>query len=515
MGKPPGGAVMTFRAFMQRAGKSAIRNVAVLLVFVLVLDGCSRGAQAFVVKAVAAGVPSLAPFFDESQGLAHDAAVRSQPVHSSPQQGDTPGLYGGTRKPTICDVARLKKFLTDPGNHRKAQAWADVLGITTDEIPSYLDRLTPVLLRHDTLVQNHDYRKGKAAPFNSLLQAGIAVLVDERGLPAVKCSCGNPLRPFKGDTGRISVTFENSNRKWPGYDRASVVSVRPAPRKQERLALVDVDDADVGISRPVGTSGRRDSTFDARERRTVPGLVGATFGEASRRLAERGLAVGYDGKGLPPDDARVTASDPPAGTKLRFGEYVTLSVTGGTRAGATTPPGTTASEPAKAPPSSSGGGSGPSSSGGGSGPSSSGGGSGPSSSGGGSGPSSTSPSPSAPSSGTPSGAEPSAPSSPAASESPRSSAPAASQRPPSSATPTVGPRTGSPPKTTGSPPKTTSAPPTATSAPPASAPVTSSAPITSASVTTAPAAPAAGKPASGAPGTRAPAPVGPSANATT
>ena len=189
---------MTLRAFMQRAGKSVIRRIAVLLVLVLAVGACGRSTPLTLVKAVAAGVPSLAPFFDENGGLGHDQALRTQAVHGSLQQGDTPGLYGGTRKPTICDVRKLKAFLTDPRNHRKAQAWATALNLTTDQIPGYLDRLTPVLLRHDTLVQNHDYRKGKAVPFDSLLQAGIAILVDEQGLPAVKCSCGNPLRPFAG-----------------------------------------------------------------------------------------------------------------------------------------------------------------------------------------------------------------------------------------------------------------------------------------------------------------------------
>lgn len=325
---------MTLRAFMQGAGKSAIRKIAVLLVFLLVLSGCDRGAPLLVVKAVAAGVPSLSPFFDEHSGLGHDAeGIRPQAVHGSLQQGDTPGLYGGTRQPTICDVKRLKAFLTDPANHRKARAWAAALHMSTAQIPGYLDRLTPVLLRHDTLVLNHDYKKGKATPFNSLLQTGIAVLVDERGIPAVKCSCGNPLRPFTGDTNRISVKFEAGNKKWHGYQSSSVVSVRPAPRKIARLTLVDVADPGRGIDRPVGTTGARDKTFDAQKRRVVPHLSGSTFADASRRLTGRGLAVGYAGKRRPADDARVTASDPPAGTALGFGAYVTLTVAGGASGG--------------------------------------------------------------------------------------------------------------------------------------------------------------------------------------
>jgi hypothetical protein len=457
---------MTLRAFMQGAGKSAIRRIAVLLVFVLALSGCDRGTPLLVVKAVAAGVPSLAPFFDESSGLGHDSVVRPQAVHGSLQQGDTPGLYGGTRKPTICDVKQLKAFLTDPRNHQKAQAWATALSITTDEIPGYLDRLTPVLLRHDTLVQNHDYKKGKAVPFNSLLEAGIAVLVDEQGLPAVKCSCGNPLRPFTDDTNRISVKFGDGNKKWRGYQRSSVVAVQPTPRKMQRLVLVDVDDPALGINRPVGTAGAHDKTFDTRKERAVPELTGTTFGDASRRLADAGLAVGYDGKTRPPDDARVTASDPPAGSGLGFGEYVTLSVAGGTpegtSGGSTTPPARSTSEPAKTPPSSP--------------PSTSSSGPGPSSSG------------------------------------PTSSAPPSSKSPPSSAPP------GSPSTTTGSPP---AGDPVTSSAPPPSAPVTSSAPPPSNPVTTSAqppgttSAPVSSEPASSAPATSEPASSGPASIAIT
>ncbi|WOX07994.1 PASTA domain-containing protein [Streptomyces sp. N50] len=321
-------------------------------------------------------------------------------------------------------MAKLKRFLTDPANHQKAVAWSGVLGITTDWIPAYLDRLTPVLLRHDTLVQNHDYKKGKATPYNSLLQSGIAILVDDQGEPAAKCSCGNPLRPFKGDASRISVKFADGNKKWSGYHASSVVAVRPAPRQMEGLALVDVDDPDTGITRPVGTTGKHDTTFDTRKRHAVPDLAGATFGDARRQLVSRGLAVGYGGSAVPSDDAHVTASDPPAGTELRFGEYVTLSVTGGTSGGATsTPPGPTTSGPTLAPPTST-----------------------------------APPSTSAP-----------APSSP-------TSEPPSSNPPPSSSSPTTGtPTTGSPSVVSHSPPPSA---PVSSSAPVTSAPVTASASVT-------------------------------------
>ncbi|BAC74832.1 hypothetical protein AQJ43_19155 [Streptomyces avermitilis] len=456
---------MTFCMPMQRAGKSVVRRLGILLVCALVLSGCDRGPQLLTVKAVAARVPSLAPFFDEESGLGHDSTVRRQQPHSGLQAGNTPGLYGGTRKPTICDVNRLKKFLTDPRNDRKAHVWAQVLKISQDEIPAYLDRLTPVLLRHDTLVQNHDYKKGRAAPFNSLLEAGIAILVDEQGLPAVKCSCGNPLRPFAGDASRISVKFENGNKKWDGYDRASLVAVKPAPRRIEQLALVDVDNPDRGITRPAGTTGAHDSPFDTHERHKVPEVAGMGFGDASQRLADKGLAAAYGEKGPPPDDARVTGSDPAPGTELEFGEYVTLSVERGTagKTGRGSGDGTTGET-------------GEGRTGGTSAPPASGsttpGGSGqPPPSSGGATTSSPPPASSPPSSAT-SGGPPGASRSSGSSES--------SEPPPASSASASRP----PPAVSSPPPAVSSSPPT--SRPVTSAPVTS-APVTSAPVTSAPA----------------------------
>ncbi|MFJ8783579.1 DUF6777 domain-containing protein [Streptomyces sp. NPDC102476] len=472
---------MTLRAFMHR--------IAVLAIFSLMLSGCERGNPLTVVKAVAAGVPSLAPFFEENSGLGRDTTtVRSQPVQASLQQGDTPGLYGGSKQPTVCDVAKLKRFLTDPRNHKKAQAWAGVLNIGTDEIPEYLNRLTPVLLRHDTLVKNHDYKKEKAVPYNSLLQAGISILVDEQGLPAVKCSCGNPLRPFEGDTGRISVQFEDGNKKWAGYERKSVLAVRPAPRKLARIALVDVQEPARGIDRPVGSTGEKDTTFDTKKRRTVPDLAGTTFARASRELIDAGLAPGYAGQGVPSDGARVTATDPPAGAELPFGQYVMVTVAGGgsSTSGRVTGPTTTPPPPSsglRTPPTST--------------PPTSGS---PGSSGGRPGKSSSPPSSS--SSGRPGGSS----SPPSSSTAPGSPSPGTSSGPPSPPPSTGAPATGAPVTSSAPPPPppaTTSAP--ATREPPSSAPVTTR-PATSPPATSEPATtePVTTEPATGEPVTEGP-----------
>ncbi|MFI1483902.1 DUF6777 domain-containing protein [Streptomyces sp. NPDC020747] len=305
-----------------------VRRLAVLLAAAVILSGCTEQ-RLFAVKAVAAGVPSLAPFFEEDGSLGTDETkLRPEQPHSGLQQGNTPGLYGGTRKPKVCDVDRLKDFLTDPGNRRKAREWARIVGIAPDRIEGYIDDLTPVLLRHDTLVKNHDYKKGEAVAFDALLEAGIAVLVNDQGLPAVKCSCGNPLQSFDKDPEKISVKFEDGNKKWDGYEKSDVVTVKPSPQPLERIALVDVDDPDQGINRPVGSTGENDEPFDATKQHAVPRLAGMTFDQASQRLSGLGLAATF-ADGLPPGDAAVTGSDPGPGTELRFGEAVALSVADG------------------------------------------------------------------------------------------------------------------------------------------------------------------------------------------
>ncbi|MFF6780614.1 DUF6777 domain-containing protein [Streptomyces sp. NPDC012510] len=314
------------RTCLRKSGKSAARRIAVLLVGVAILSGCGDSAPSILaVKAVAAGVPSLAPFFDEGERLGRDEpALTSLEPHSGLQQGNAPGLYGGTQKPKVCDVRKLEYFLTAPENEQKAQEWARIVGIKVEGIGDYLDALTPVLLRHDTLVKNHDYKNGEAVPFDALLEAGIAVLVDDQGLPAVKCSCGNPLRAFDEDPTRIKVDFAGGNDRWKGYTESAIVVVRPAPAQLREIRLVDVEDPEQGISRAVGTTGESDTTFDTRARQAVPKVRGMTFAQASAAMADKGLAVTVAGDEMPPGDAPVTGSSPGPGARLVFGTAVAL-----------------------------------------------------------------------------------------------------------------------------------------------------------------------------------------------
>ncbi|MGW1754608.1 DUF6777 domain-containing protein [Streptomyces mirabilis] len=459
-----------------------------------------------MVRAVAAGVSSVSPFFEEDRQLGTDIHVPEARPSGGVQASNSPGLYGGapdgsggsgspapapdpsaapgtgtgtgvwggTTQPGTCAVAKLKKFLTDPKNSAKAQEWARVLQINTDQIPSYIDQLTPVVLRHDTLVTNHDYKNGKAVSYAALLQAGIAILVDRQGLPAVKCSCGNPLLPFEGKASKTDVRFDHGNKKWADYRQDRVVVVQPPPGAQEihKLQLVDVHHPDRGIARPVGSDGSRDKSFDTQQKHAVPPVTGMTFTEATRRLTDAGLGMSYAGDTLPADDAQVTASRPTEGSQVAWGTSVVLSArsdsppesgggpttpsdsgtsTGGANgAGGTSGAG---SDPGTTPPTSSGPSSGPSSGGASSGSASSG---------------SASPSDSGTGSGVPtdtSGGTTSAPSHTPPTGSPASSAP----NTPSATAPTE-------PTTEPTSHEPTSTRPTVSSAPPRSEPVSSTPP---------------------------------------
>jgi hypothetical protein len=116
-----------------------------------------------------------------------------QPQGVSTQSGGQVGLFGGTMNQASCNKEQLITFLEQ--NPDKGRAWASTLGINFTDIRTYVTWLTSVLLRSDTRVTNHGWKNGKITTIQVVLQAGTAVLVDEKGFPVVKCYCGNPLTP--------------------------------------------------------------------------------------------------------------------------------------------------------------------------------------------------------------------------------------------------------------------------------------------------------------------------------
>lgn len=349
-------------------GRTALAFVLVLAVLGLLTTGCGAAigkvAQKVAVRAVARGVPTAAPFFKRlGTDIAIGAAIDGI---AGEMGGGEPGLYGGTRDAGHCDKAKLVEFLENPENRDKAKEWADAQGLEdVGEIRGFVKKLTPVLLRADTLVKNHDFdkKKGKRKAFDALLEAGIAVLVDRLGRPAVQCSCGNPLASFEDDIDDADVEFDARNKKWPSYDSKKVAKVKAAPEDDpvEVFQLADVEDPDAGLAREAGSDGTGDevlptvpnpdepsveptdsptdsptSTADAV---TVPDVWGRLASDAQADLEAEGFEVTMieevTDAGAP---GTVVGQSPEAWTEAPAGSLVELTVaSAGTETGEPTP----------------------------------------------------------------------------------------------------------------------------------------------------------------------------------
>ncbi|WP_228975866.1 DUF6777 domain-containing protein [Streptomyces sp. DH12] len=163
-----------------------------------------------------------------------DRGVERLPTQQRHQYaGSAPELYGGSGDRAACDVERQISYLaSDPA---KTRAFASVLDVAPQALPDHLRGLTSVQLRLDTLVTNHGYRDGRARPYQAVLQAGTAVLIDEYGVPRVRCACGNPL-----DRPRVQRPEKVQGKTWPGFQQEEIVVVVPAPTPVPTFTLVDV-----------------------------------------------------------------------------------------------------------------------------------------------------------------------------------------------------------------------------------------------------------------------------------
>ncbi|AXG58511.1 hypothetical protein SLCG_7356 [Streptomyces lincolnensis] len=165
--------------------------------------------------------------------------------------GGTPGLYGGIARVGSCDVERQIDRLTR--DRDRARAFARVQGISQASVPDHLRGLAPVVLRADTRVTGHGYRAGRTSAHHAVLQAGTAVLVDHRGVPRVRCACGNPLTP----AAPMRDGHGTSGRPWAGYRPAQVIVVAPTARAVTDITIIDSVDHN-WIERRIGHDVRHD-----------------------------------------------------------------------------------------------------------------------------------------------------------------------------------------------------------------------------------------------------------------
>lgn len=277
------------------------RRVIAALSVVFLAFGCAAGCGWFEdkAKAVAIAVGALGQDPFSSTNFGEDVNGLQPGPNGGVRDGQLAGLYGGTLNKSSCDKSALIRFLTGKGNGPKAAAWAGVRGIRVKDIPAHIKKLTPVLLRNDTRVRNHGFRKGLATVFEALLEAGIAVLVDDFGQPVVKCNCGNPLsEPIKGvDDFKVDIPDKEWQRK---YSKKKVTVVKPNRGKRvRRFYLADVAGGK-GIGRPAGTDSTRDVKLAAppappaasRSAKSAPAVAGTwratSYSSSLIRVSEAG-----------------------------------------------------------------------------------------------------------------------------------------------------------------------------------------------------------------------------------
>ncbi|MCX4431327.1 hypothetical protein OG834_10320 [Streptomyces mirabilis] len=220
--------------------------------------GTSRTASGSELFLQAANKPGPDPF---TASTAKDSSTTPvTPAANAPESpnvtrgvsGSAPGLYGGGRNTASCDVEKQVKALrAEPA---KNKAFASVEGVQPPEVPAYLRSLTPVQLRMDTRVTNHGFRGGAATSYQAVLQTGTAVLVDDRGVPRVRCACGNPLTPAVAQ----QTVPRRTGDTWPSYRPQNVVVVVPATTTIDVFVIYD-SHRDAWVGRHRGDSdGRRD-----------------------------------------------------------------------------------------------------------------------------------------------------------------------------------------------------------------------------------------------------------------
>ncbi|MGW7364306.1 DUF6777 domain-containing protein, partial [Streptomyces sp. NPDC054841] len=242
---------------MATAGAAAFVAMAVILGTTL-MGGSSSAGEIFLETASAPGSDPFTPSTakDTKSPAPRHATPSTSPASGTPTSGANgtnplqvngshPGLYGGTQNVATCDIEKQIAFLTQ--NKDKGRAFAGALGIRQADIPAYLRSLTPARLGWDTRVTNHGYKNNAATSFQSILQAGTAVLVNDRGVPRVRCTCGNPLTPPVAVQGQQKY----KGQQWSSFQPSSLVAVQPADQPMKTVRMFD-EDSKAWFERPSG-----------------------------------------------------------------------------------------------------------------------------------------------------------------------------------------------------------------------------------------------------------------------
>lgn len=249
---------------------------------VVLESSTTPGQDPFTSSVATTDTPDKIPTFSSPDG------------NTEPVPATTPGLYGGTGDLQTCDLDALTDFLTEQTN--KANAFSQVITIPSSDLNQWINTLTPVILRQDTLVTNHGYTNGQANPYQAVLQAGTAVAIDQFGVPRVRCECGNPLAPPAVDTPQFT------GAQWPGFEPDQTITIKPSDTSIETLTITNITSGEtyeqpVTSTEPqtyeVSTTSIAGIPFGSTEAEALP-LLTAILGEPTETSRESCLEPGYE-----------------------------------------------------------------------------------------------------------------------------------------------------------------------------------------------------------------------------
>lgn len=187
------------------------------------------GTGSSTVRLEAVDEPGPAPY-TASVGTDRDGVVPPADPGGE-RRGDSPGLYG--RADGACDPDALAVALRAAG---RDTVWARAQGRADGDAAAVLAALTPLVLRVDVLVDEHGWVGSADRTHRAVLQAGSAVLVDDRGVPRVRCTGGNPLAPPAAALGD-----DVTGTPWRWFAASTVATVTPADRPLAGFAVVDLE----------------------------------------------------------------------------------------------------------------------------------------------------------------------------------------------------------------------------------------------------------------------------------
>ncbi|MDY0813689.1 DUF6777 domain-containing protein [Kitasatospora purpeofusca] len=276
------------------------------------------------VQTEAVQAPAPAPSTATATRTAGATATASTGLHNV--EGTSAGVYGGTMNKPSCDVERLVS-ITSTGD--TGRAWASAQGIEQSAVPGYLRSLTSAYLRVDTRVTNHSYQGGAAVAYQSVLQAGTAVLVDAQGVPRVRCGCGNPL---KAPT--LVADAKYVGKPWAGFQPSALVIVVAAPRPVTEIVLVDIVTGG-WFARVTGQVKVVDKKVQEPRGPLAPGVPAATsWPSASPNPSASGSSSASTSSSAPSSGGTSTSGSP-SGSTGPSSSSASASTSGATSSGAT------------------------------------------------------------------------------------------------------------------------------------------------------------------------------------